>query len=137
MGRSWTQSRQSFRRQVYLDLNNVNKIPESTVIVHNDVKYWIYLSAAKLIWVLCEGKGHLAKHCKNTEFVCQVQLDNINNTQELPSDIKSSQTNNTESINNHANIQFPSLPTENSTDLFKWSMKESNGHCLPGTGFFN
>ena len=49
MGRSWTQSRQSFRRQVYLDLNNVNKIPESTVIVHNDVKYWIYLSAAKLI----------------------------------------------------------------------------------------
>ena len=40
-------------------------------------------------------------------------------SQELPSDIKSTQTNNTESINNHANIQLPSLPTENSTDLFK------------------
>ena len=112
---------ESFRRQVYVDLNDVNKIPESTLIVHNDVKYWIYLSAAKLICFLCKEEGHLAKHCKNTEFVSQVLLDNINNTQELPSDIKSTQSNNIVSIINQSDIntQFPALPAENSTALFK------------------
>ena len=48
-------------------------------------------------------------------------LDNINNTQELPSDIKSTQSNNIVSIINQTDIntQFPALPTENSTALFK------------------
>lgn len=55
----------SFRRQMYIELEDLKKLPESIQINFDDTVYWVYLSAEKLTCFLCKQEGHSAKHCKN------------------------------------------------------------------------
>lgn len=56
-----------FRRQMYLNPNDVDKIPPYLIIRFDDTDYHIYLSAEKLICFVCNEEGHLAKFCKQAE----------------------------------------------------------------------
>lgn len=58
----------SFRRQMYIKPEDVEKIPENMQINVDNTTYWIYLSTEKLTCFLCKEEGHLAKYCKNTEL---------------------------------------------------------------------
>ena len=87
----------SHRRQVYIDPSDVNKIPQSAQLIHDNITYWIYFSNEKLTCFLCKEEGHLAKHCKNSESSSQnIELD----TSETEKD----------------NLQFPLLNNTNLLD---------------------
>ena len=62
---------ESFRRAVYIDQDDVNKLPELTQIVFENIKYYIYISTQKLTCFLCKEEGHLAKHCANANILSQ------------------------------------------------------------------
>lgn len=75
----------SFRRQMYINPEDLSKLPSSMQIQHENTVYWVYLSAEKLICFSCKEEGHLAKHCKNTEPNSQVDSqDTTNIIDELP-----------------------------------------------------
>lgn len=57
----------SFRRQFYIDQEEVGKLPPYIKVDHENVTFWLYLSTDKLSCFICKEEGHLAKHCKNTE----------------------------------------------------------------------
>ena len=58
----------SHRRQVYVDAADINKIPQSCQLEHEDVTYWIYFSSDKLACFLCKEEGHTARYCKNANY---------------------------------------------------------------------
>ncbi|CAG5093286.1 Similar to Transposon TX1 uncharacterized 82 kDa protein (Xenopus laevis) [Cotesia congregata] len=53
----------SFRRQVYIKPEDVEKIPSSWKIDFDDTTYWIYPTLDNIICFLCKQKGHLTKSC--------------------------------------------------------------------------
>ena len=55
----------SFRRQVYINPEDVSKLPPSIKINYDDTIYWIYFSTEKLTCFLCKEEGHAARFCKN------------------------------------------------------------------------
>ena len=55
----------SFRRQVYINPEDVSKLPPSIKINYDDTIYWIYFSTEKLTCFLCKEEGHVARFCKN------------------------------------------------------------------------
>ncbi|CAD6210771.1 GSCOCG00010937001-RA-CDS [Cotesia congregata] len=56
----------SFRRQLYVTPDDVNKIPESLQITFEETKYWIYLTTDTMTCFLCKQEGHIAKQCPNS-----------------------------------------------------------------------
>ncbi|KAJ8684234.1 hypothetical protein QAD02_020026 [Eretmocerus hayati] len=55
----------SHRRQVYIDAQDTDKLPESCKLEHEGVTYWLYISAEKLTCFLCKEEGHRIKNCQN------------------------------------------------------------------------
>lgn len=53
----------SFRRQVFVKPEDVDKLPASLNIFHEDTNYWIYLSGDNISCYLCKKEAHLAKNC--------------------------------------------------------------------------
>ena len=54
----------SFRKQMFIKQEDIEKIPNNLRINHEGVSYWIYFSTGKLTCYICHEEGHLAKHCK-------------------------------------------------------------------------
>ena len=55
-------------RQVYVEREDISKLPEVIQINFENTLYWVYISTKKLTCFLCkEEGGHLAKHCKSIE----------------------------------------------------------------------
>lgn len=113
----------SFRRQVYINPNDVNKIPESMSIEFENTKYWIYPSADNVACFICKKQGHLAKHCSenplviNEVTVSQQITQNDQNTknfqaQELSPVKNDPTTNQPETMYSHntPETSFPPLP---------------------------
>ena len=44
-----------FKRQLYIDQEDVNKLPDSLPIVHENITYWIYISTKKLSCFICKA----------------------------------------------------------------------------------
>lgn len=55
----------SFRRQVYIQPEDISKLPETLKISYDDMASWIYFSTDKLICFKCKEEGHTQKFCKN------------------------------------------------------------------------
>lgn len=53
----------SFRRQVFVPPEDVDKLPVSLEIDFEGTVYWIYFSTQKLTCFICKEEGHLARHC--------------------------------------------------------------------------
>ena len=72
----------SFRRQIYVHPEDIEKLPPSFQIDFDETSYWIYLSTDKVSCFLCKEEGHLVKFCKQTETQVQLnsQLSLDNNT---------------------------------------------------------
>ena len=55
----------SFRRQIYINPDDVTKISESFLITHEDTQYRIFVSIDKVSCFLRKQEGHIAKQCNN------------------------------------------------------------------------
>lgn len=53
----------SFRRQVFIDPNDIDKLPTSTPIFFEDTTYRIYFSTDNVCCFICSQAGHLANQC--------------------------------------------------------------------------
>lgn len=54
----------SFRRQIYINPTDVEKLPGVLQINFDSTLYNIYVSTEKISCFLCKQEGHIAKHCK-------------------------------------------------------------------------
>lgn len=86
----------SFRRQVYVHPDDIDKIPPSIKITYDDTAYWIYLSSDGVSCFLCKQLGHIAKNC---------ELNNNKIVESQSTDIEFSPANPSKDTEN-----FPSLP---------------------------
>lgn len=82
----------SFRRQVYIHPDDVNKLPESLQVNYDETSYWIFISTDNLTCFQCKREGHLAKHCPNSTNESQQQI----NSSSLSTQLRD--TNNEESL---------------------------------------
>lgn len=53
----------NFIRQLYVTLDDVNKISESLQISFEETNYWIYLTTDTMTCFLCKQEGHIAMQC--------------------------------------------------------------------------
>ena len=66
----------SFRRQMFIQPTNLNKLPSSLQIMFEDTNYWVYLTTDTTITCfICKQEGHLIKQCENVQ---------TNNEKEIP-----------------------------------------------------
>ena len=79
----------SFRRQVYINPEEIEKLPESMEIEYDNTKYWIYFSNDKAKCFLCKEEGHLAKQCQTYE-AAKNTLYTSSNSQDIPNEISPS-----------------------------------------------
>lgn len=56
----------SFRRQVFVHPDSVNRVPPSLQITHEGISYHVYLTSANMTCAICSQEGHMAKYCKET-----------------------------------------------------------------------
>lgn len=57
----------SFRRQIFVVIEQTCQLPESILVEHDGDKYRVFLSFDDLRCFVCRKTGHLAKHCKETQ----------------------------------------------------------------------
>lgn len=55
----------SFRRQIFINPEDVTKIPDSLLILHDNTQYRIFISKDNVSCFLCKREGHIAKQCDN------------------------------------------------------------------------
>ncbi|KAI4473600.1 hypothetical protein M0802_016035 [Mischocyttarus mexicanus] len=53
----------SFRKQIFITPEDIEKLPESFQITYEDTTYWIYVSSDNISCFLCKKEGHIAKNC--------------------------------------------------------------------------
>ena len=58
----------SFRRQIYVKPEDVEKIPETFRINFDNMDYYIFASTEVLKCFICKIEGHLARNCPNTDI---------------------------------------------------------------------
>lgn len=70
----------SFRRQVYVNPNGIDKIPSLLKMEYDGTNYWLYFSTDKVTCFLCKEEGHIAKFCKANvaEVISQDPFDDSN-----------------------------------------------------------
>ncbi|KAL4701872.1 hypothetical protein ACJJTC_012511 [Scirpophaga incertulas] len=56
----------SFRRQIYIVPEDVDKLPERLQIDYDDISYWIYLTTETMTSFICQKQGHIASKCTET-----------------------------------------------------------------------
>lgn len=97
----------SFRRQVYVNPEDVKKIPDSFTILHDDTQYRIFASTDKVSCFLCKQEGHIASRCSKTGK--SVQESNVTEPTK-PSAVAGKQVtiNNTDTKSSTMEIECPS-----------------------------
>lgn len=66
----------SFRRQVFIAIDQIVEIPSSIVVNFDDEDYRIFISDDKVRCFKCKEEGHIASNCVNTVEPINVQITN-------------------------------------------------------------
>lgn len=90
----------SFRRQVYINPEDIINLPDNMKIEYDNTTYWIYFSSEKATCFLCREEGHLAKHCPIQDINKDPRTDTFNSNQP---------------DQNHNNVNINTMETEPST----------------------
>ncbi|KAJ8679751.1 hypothetical protein QAD02_015538 [Eretmocerus hayati] len=107
---------QSFRRQTYIKEEEEKLLPESLMIHHDNVNYWIYFTTDSTNCYICKQSGHIAKMCPshiNTTGAEFPALGNNNNLQPSHSQTDSVQGKHTN--NNTPQVAAVKRPLETSS----------------------
>lgn len=78
----------SFRRQVYINPDDFQKLPNSVLVNHENTPHRIFFSDDTLSCYLCKLKGHTSKQCKNPPT--EASKNKINESQEFTNYISKS-----------------------------------------------
>ena len=108
----------SFRRQAYIDPDDIGKISSTFLITFEDTSYRIFTSINSLLCFRCKQEGHLVKDCPLTQNsnITDMIIPNTNTT--IPTPTQCSKLSVKEiSITTETNIDDPKqatnkLPTE-------------------------
>ncbi|KAK2579957.1 hypothetical protein KPH14_007637 [Odynerus spinipes] len=73
----------SFRRQVYVHPEDVNKLPESLKVTFEDTTFWIYISTDIVTCFNCKQTGHLAKDCSINVTITETAANTTEPIQKL------------------------------------------------------
>lgn len=103
----------SFRKQMFVKPEDIEKIPSNLKITHEDVNYWIYLSSEKMICFQCHAEGHLAKFCPLNPTNVTSNLQDTSDSQEFNQDHTPKQTIETEATNIPPNTIIQTSETRN------------------------
>jgi len=68
----------SFRRQLYIHPDDLDKMPDSILINFEQTKYRIFLNDDTVTWYLCKQTGHTSNHCKK-EIENKIKTIHCNN----------------------------------------------------------
>ena len=71
----------SFRKQLYIKPEDMDKIPSNLKINYDNVNYWIYFSSEKMSCFLCHQEGHIAKNCQSASNSQNETVESNANTQ--------------------------------------------------------
>lgn len=72
----------SFRRQTFIQHDDLIKLPPSILINYEDTNYRIFLSDDSLTCYLCKAQGHIASHCSN-QINSHNIMSQVNNDQPI------------------------------------------------------
>lgn len=56
----------SFRRQIYVNPDDVSSLPDSMQLNYDGSNFWIYISTENPSCFICKQEGHLARSCTET-----------------------------------------------------------------------
>lgn len=70
-----------FRRQIYVEPEEIEKLPDDFIIKHEDTSYHIYVTTDKMTCFQCKQDGHTTKFCplNNQQTQSQTQYDLVLN----------------------------------------------------------
>ncbi|KAF0709691.1 DNA replication licensing factor MCM4-like [Aphis craccivora] len=72
----------SFRRQTFIQHDDLIKLPPTILINYEDTYYRIFLSDDSLTCYLCKAQGHIASHCSN-QINSHNIMSQVNNDQPI------------------------------------------------------
>lgn len=76
----------SFLRKVYINSDDLQKLPEKIQLNYDNTNYWIYFDWDTFKCYVCNKEGHIGRNCPenvNTSDLVQSQLDNNETTNNL------------------------------------------------------
>lgn len=104
----------SFRRQVYIDPEDLKKIPSRISIDLDDTTFWIYISSNSSACFYYKQEGHIAKNCPNRSNL------NTNNLSILPGNEQLlKKTTDSSKQFPLSKVDFPSLPAPSNSQKSK------------------
>lgn len=139
----------SFRRQVYVSPDDVQKLPESLLVTFDETRYTIYIATDSPGCFICKQEGHLAKNCptsnsredRNTEVQSQerrvtepLQDDNKlrPSATQSPEKRRLSKSSSEEAITKQTdNTLYPDLPSSSPDDTIVSQLDNTNFPMLP------
>ena len=89
----------SFRRQLYIHPDDINKMPSSIIINFEQTDYRIFLSDDTVTCYLCKQTGHTSNYCKK-EIINKSQIIQVENPNPIINYMDSDDTMPTDSISN-------------------------------------
>ena len=98
----------SFRRQVFINPDDLQEIPQSFLINHDNTQYRIFASTDKLNCFICKQEGHVAIDCNSPS-----QPTTTNQEKTLELNIKHTQ----HSTHEHVNTENDSNTIQTSPDI--------------------
>ena len=69
----------SFRRQLYINPEDIVKLTPSLKVSYDNTTWWIYLSEKKVSCYICKEEGHVAKFCQNVSQDMSEQTEETEN----------------------------------------------------------
>ncbi|KAL4100873.1 hypothetical protein QTP88_020902 [Uroleucon formosanum] len=105
----------SFRRQLYIHPDDINKMPSSILINFEQTDYRIFLSDDTVICYLCKQTGHTSNYCKKeiankSQTIITENLNHISNNTDVDNSILIDSYSNSES---QTTVYNNSIPTFN------------------------
>lgn len=56
-----------FRRQIFVEPDDIKNIPSDFTVNHDDTTYYIYVTTDKMACFLCKKEGHTTKYCPQND----------------------------------------------------------------------
>lgn len=81
----------SFRRQVFIQPEDAQKLPENIQVNYDGTNFWVYITTDNPTCFICKKEGHLAKQCASVSQPANLidKETNQNNGNFLMTDVKS------------------------------------------------
>ncbi|CAI6368795.1 unnamed protein product [Macrosiphum euphorbiae] len=112
----------SFRRQLYIHPDDINKMPSSILINFEQTDYRIFLSDDTVICYLCKQTGHTSNYCKK-EIINKSQTIFVENPNHVSNN---TDADNSMLIDSNSNSEFHTTLHNNSNPIINHTETDNN-----------